>query len=123
MALPIIPILTLIKSGWDSWMKIKEIKNKGKQKVIEAKIEAKVRRIDNMYTMDSNAANDMKHSWKDEYLTILMSVPVIMSFIPKLSIYVAQGFVVLQNTPEWYRIAFLGIIAATFGLRAWFNKR
>ena len=124
MAFPaLIPLIGLATTAWQGWMKHREIKTEGKLMVTQAKIEAKCRKIDQKFSMDAAAAGDMRYSWKDEYLMVLLSVPVVMSFIPKMAPYVAQGFEVLNGTPEWYRWSFLGVVAATFGLRAWFNNK
>ena len=124
MALPalIIPAISLVSTIFKGWLGAKKVKAEGKAKIAQAVVDAKIRKIDNQSTMDVAAANDMKHSWKDEYLVILMSIPVAMCFIPGLSEYALRGFKVLSETPEWYRWAFLGIIAASFGLRTWLGK-
>lgn len=56
-------------------------------------------------------------SWKDEYITILISIPVIMCFIPGLSDYAIQGFQILETTPEWFRYSFGVVVAAAFGFK------
>ncbi len=123
MAIPaLIPVISLISTVFSGWMGAKKVKAEGKAKIATAKVEAKVQQIKNKADMDAQAAGDMRYTWKDEYLTLLISIPVVMSFIPGLAPYVAEGFKVLSTTPEWYRYSFLGIIAATFGLRTWFNK-
>ena len=123
MSLPVVVAgISLISTVFQGWMGAKKIKAEGKAMIAQAKVEATIRKIDADTSMDISAANDMKHSWKDEFLTILMSIPVIMCFIPGLSAYALEGFMVLSQTPEWYRWAFLGIIAASFGLRMWLNK-
>jgi len=66
---------------------------------------------------DTNAQMQMKYTWKDEYLMLLLSVPMVMAFVPSLAPYVEEGFKVLQKTPDWYMLSFIGIVAATFGLR------
>ena len=58
-------------------------------------------------------------SWKDEYVLIAMSIPVIMCFIPGCDVYVAKGFEALSKTPAWYQGAFLAIFLATYGIRVW----
>jgi len=114
-------IFSLAKGAWDSYMKVKEVKRQGKLEITKAKVEAKIKKINNQYQMDANAANDMRYSWKDEFFVVLLAFPYIMSFIPGLDIYVLKGFEVMAKTPDWYQYSFLGAIAATFGLRAWFN--
>ena len=39
--------------------------------------------------------------WKDEFWTIVISIPLIMCFIPGLDGYVYEGFEALPGTPEW----------------------
>ena len=111
----------LVRSIAGSFLENRKLKQQGKLKITQSKIDSKVRRIDAQSDMDSNAASDMRYSWKDEFLVILISIPIIMCFIPGLAPYVSEGFAVLKDTPQWYQYSFLGIIAATFGLRAWFN--
>ena len=64
-----------------------------------------------------NAAN----SWKDEWFTILFSIPCILAFFPSMVPVVMNGFAALEAMPEWYK-AFLGAaVAASFGLRGLAN--
>ena len=78
--------------------------------------------------MDSVAMSQMNLTWKDEYILILLSIPVIMCFVPDLVIMghlfspqtaALKGFSILDQTPEWYKWSITGIIAAVYGLRTW----
>ena len=66
---------------------------------------------------DTNAQNDAKTSWKDEYLMMIFSFPLILAFIPNTQEAVLKGFETLEKTPEWYMMLVLGIVASVFGLR------
>lgn len=66
---------------------------------------------------DKIAATGMENSWKDEWLTILFSIPLVMCFFPGLVDYVVAGFAALDKTPDWYQWAIGVIIAASFGYR------
>jgi hypothetical protein len=57
--------------------------------------------------------------WKDEYVLITLSIPMILSFIPYTQPFVVAGFVALDGTPLWYRTTVASIYLATFGLRLW----
>ena len=57
--------------------------------------------------------------WKDEWVIIIMSIPMILSFIPWTQPFVVQGFVALDATPLWYRTTVMTIYLATFGIRLW----
>jgi hypothetical protein len=71
---------------------------------------------------DTNAQQDMKTSWKDEYLTILFSIPLILAFLPSTQEAVLKGFETLDKTPQWYMMLVTGIVAGVFGLR-WLVSR
>jgi len=57
--------------------------------------------------------------WKDEWVLVILSIPMILSFIPTTQPYVVAGFEALEGTPVWYRITVASIYLATFGLRLW----
>lgn len=57
--------------------------------------------------------------WKDEYVLLLLSIPLILVFIPATQPAVLRGFEVLSQTPEWYRWLVVMIFAAIYGIRIW----
>lgn len=57
--------------------------------------------------------------WKDEWVLILLSVPLVLVFIPPMQPYVLAGFEVLAQTPEWYRWLVMLIFTAIYGIRIW----
>lgn len=76
-----------------------------------------------MSDYDIEAIKAQKESWKDEYLTILMSLPIIGSFVPGVQENIATGWKYVALAPDWYVLSFLGIVAATFGLRWLFQRQ
>ncbi|MBW2599922.1 MAG: hypothetical protein JRC60_07600 [Deltaproteobacteria bacterium] len=54
---------------------------------------------------------------KDEWFTIILSIPAIMCFIPGLATYVERGFEALSGCPDWYKWAFMVAVASSFGYR------
>lgn len=66
---------------------------------------------------DAIAQQNAGASWKDEWLTILVSIPIIMCFIPGLDKYATRGFEILGQTPDWFRYTFGLIVAASFGVK------
>ncbi len=56
-------------------------------------------------------------SWKDEFFVIVLSVPMVLCFIPGMEGVVHHGFQQLQQAPDWYMHALLIAISASFGLR------
>lgn len=64
---------------------------------------------------DRAMAEGSKDSWKDEYWTIVLSLPAIAAFFPGMSQHIRDGFDVLMEVPDWYRIALGTAIGAAFG--------
>jgi len=60
--------------------------------------------------------------WKDELVILVLTIPLVLVFIPYTSAFVLEGFKVLATTPDWYRWLILMIYAATFGIRVWRRK-
>jgi len=60
--------------------------------------------------------------WKDEFVLLLLSIPLIMSFIPNMQPYVVEGFDALSGTPDWYQWLILSVFAAIYGIRIWRRK-
>lgn len=111
------PITTVV----DGWQRRKTVALESELKVTEAVTEAK---IDHLKTTtaaeidwDMMAMQNSSSSWKDEYWVIVLSIPMILSFVPFMVPFVAAGFVALQGTPIWYQSAVGVAIAASFGYR------
>jgi hypothetical protein len=67
---------------------------------------------------DIEMARSSASSWKDEWLVILFSIPLILAFIPGMEDVVRNGFEQLNKMPEWYQYSLGVIVAASFGVRS-----
>lgn len=124
MPFPFIPIIgDLLGIGRD-WLegqrKIKQATIEGKLKVTEARTAAVIRLAETGQQLD--AAWELKSlensSWKDEWFVILLSIPMVLCFIPGGADVVRAGFTSLQeSTPDWYQYAFLVAVASSFGFK------
>lgn len=91
------------------------LKNKAEEK--QAVHERKLEVIKHEANWDNIQASNSGTSFKDEWFTLLFSVPLVMAFIPEMVPVVSAGFDVLEGMPDWYK-AFLGAaVAASFGIR------
>ena len=64
-------------------------------------------------------AQGSQQSWKDEWLTILFSVPLVLSFCGEWGRNITeQGFAALSVMPGWYQYTLGVIVAASFGIRS-----
>lgn len=99
----------------DGWVERGKIKEETKTAIALAKQKVLTTQATADITWDQTMAEGSKDSWKDEYWTIILSIPMIGAFIPGMSVHVLNGFDVLSQTPEGY-LTFLGVaIAAAFG--------
>jgi hypothetical protein len=105
-----------------TWMsgKVEEKKAQAKTRVAKAEAEAIVmqKKATGEIDWDLEMAKGSASSWKDEWLTILFSIPLILAFIPGMEEVVANGFLQLQSMPEWYQYSLGVIVAASFGVRS-----
>jgi len=116
-----------LASTWLSG-KVEEKKAQSATKVAKAQAEAIVmqKKATGEIDWDLEAIKGASSSWKDEWLVILFSVPLILAFIPGMEGVVARGFEQLQAMPEWYQYSLGVIVAASFGVRSatkFFGKR
>lgn len=71
---------------------------------------------------DIEALRQSQYSWKDEWLTLVVTAPIIGAFIPGLQGYIETGFECISEMPLWYQLSFIGLMIASFGLKSFFNK-
>jgi len=116
MGLPIVgPIIESITGLGKTYLEGKNAKMKAKA---EAEATVMIKSSESLADWEKIQAQNAGNSWKDEWLTLLFSIPLIMSFIPWAVPYVKEGFAVLETMPTWYQYALSVIVAASFGVRS-----
>jgi len=104
-----------------SWLQGKADKNAAaaELKLTEAKAKAQILLSEKTSVADWERimAENSGGSWKDEFFVIVLSVPMVLCFIPGMEGVVHHGFQQLQQAPDWYMHALLIAISASFGLR------
>ena len=105
-----------------TWLngKVEEKKAQAKTRVAKAEAEAVVmqKKATGEIDWDLKMADASVSSWKDEWLVILFSIPLILAFIPGMEDIVSRGFQQLEQMPDWYQYSLGVIVAASFGTRA-----
>ncbi len=105
-----------------SWMdgKVEQTKANAKTKVAKAVAEAAImeKKATGEIDWDIEMARSSTSSWKDEWLVVLFSIPLILAFIPGMEDVVQNGFEQLNKMPEWYQYSLGVIVAASFGVRS-----
>ena len=81
-----------------TWLEGKVAKTKAKA---EAEATVMINQSKSAADWETAMARASNQSWKDEWLTILFSIPLVLAFVPSSVPYVRQGFEVLSTMPEW----------------------
>lgn len=73
--------------------------------VAQASHEAKLERI-----------KSQRGDWKDEFLIIIWSAPLLLSFVPSLQDNAFRAFDYMAKLPDWYMGGWVAISLAVFGV-------
>ena len=131
-------ILGIGKDALNSRAELKKLKAKQEHSIIEAQTKAQVDRIlsntDSDNQIDLITAQDKKHSLKDEVVTYLFLIPVIIATAtPFIIAYKENNFVNLSEDiklsyenlnqlPKWYKYVLAAIIIDVLGFRSFARK-
>lgn len=80
------------------------------------------------YEQAWNLAQIQNSGWKDEWFTVLLSIPAIFAFLPSAVPHIQAGFIALNSMPGWYKAAFGVAVSAAFGYQKlnqaweWWNR-
>ena len=95
-------------------------KAKAEQKVTEIKAKPSLmeKQIKGEVDWDFEAIKNTQDSWKDEWLVLLFSIPLILSFCGDWGRdIVFNGFQALSQAPDWYKYTLGVIVSASFGIK------
>lgn len=106
------------------WLKGKADANAAAANLKLVEAEAKATIMKNAATSESDweriMAQGSMNSWKDEYLVLLFSIPLILAFLPFewADEAVKNGFAALDEMPQWYSYTLGVIVASSFAVRS-----
>jgi len=95
-------------------------KAKAEQKITEIKAKTSLmeKQIKGEVDWDLEAIKNTQGSWKDEWLVLLFSIPLILSFCGDWGRdIVFNGFQALSQAPDWYKYTLGVIVSASFGIK------
>ena len=93
------------------------IDSKTQVKLTEAEIKKK--QLTGEIDWDIEAIKATQNSWKDEWITLLFSIPLILAFCGDWGNQIGQaGFTSLEAMPTWYQYSLGGIVSASIGMRS-----
>ncbi len=117
------PVVELVKTVAGGFLDSAKAKRDLKAAQQQTKLAIELKRAGADIDWDKQAMINAGNSWKDEYLLIIFSPPLVMAFVPGLAPYVLEGFRVLAETPDWYKGAIALMVAASFGMRAYAQRQ
>lgn len=91
--------------------------------VAKAKHERKLNEIANDADWESKAMANAMYSWKDEWWTVVLSLPVIFLMVgvgmgdAELIAKVKEVFAIMSTLPEWYQYLLYIAVLASFGIK------
>lgn len=104
-----------------SYMQNQISKQKAKAHLAQTEAEAKAEIMKTAATHDSKweiiMAESTKNSFKDELVTIVVLIPVVLVFIPGMEEVVKNGFERLEELPDWYQYLVFLVCSAALGIR------
>ena len=117
------PVTDIVNGHLERRHEIKKAKLATAIKKEEAKQARYMREVEMEADWDMGAMRASRDSIKDEVLLFVLAAPFVCSFLPWTQEYVLKGWEYVGKAPGWYQLSFIGVIAASFGLRWLFNKQ
>jgi hypothetical protein len=112
------PITNIVGGIVQGKMEQKAAESKAKVAKAEAQAQIMLSQATSEADWEKIMAEGSQDSWKDEWLTILFSVPLILAFCGEWGRDIVQdGFVALNAMPDYYRYTLGAIVSASFGIR------
>ncbi len=116
-----IPFLGALASLAGSVVESQINKQKSKQVIAQTEAEARAEVMKTAATHDSKweliMASGTQNSIKDEIVTIVVLIPVILVFVPGMEEVVKSGFDRLNELPDWYQYLVFLVCSAALGIK------
>jgi len=113
------PLTSLAGTWLNGKVETKAAETRAKVAKSEAEAQIMLSRATSEADWEKIMAEGSQSSWKDEWLTILFSIPLVLVFTGDWGReVVANGFAALEIMPDWYQYTLGVIVAASFGVRS-----
>ena len=105
----------MVVGGVIGWFKDKSAIKKAK---VEGEIKAIHNASQNTADWEQLHAKGSQSSWKDEFWTIIFSIPLVLGFTGEWGVAITtSGFEALTDMPEWYQYTLVTMVLASFGIK------
>ena len=113
----IAPIAEVAKTWIGGKVEASRAKSEANLEITKAKAEIAKKVAAGELEWNQAMAEASDKSWKDEWLTILVSIPLILAFTGQEEV-VMKGFAALEQMPDFYKTAVGVVFAASFGIQS-----
>ena len=112
------PLLGVATDAVRGFVETKKLK--GEVKI--AQIQAEKKRNEDIAAgkikWEQTAVEQMKGSWKDEFVLLALMIPAICAFLPFMQPHIERGFQILETLPEYYTHLLYLACSVSLGVRA-----
>ena len=111
------PLIGVASNAVSGFIETKKLKQEAKVTEIKAKTVLRQKQIAGEVSWEASAVDQMKGSWKDEFVLLALMIPAILVFIPGMTEHVERGFEALHKLPEYYRHLLYLSCSVSMGVR------
>lgn len=126
-------LVELVSAPIKSWSERKTLEKQQEYELLKLDHEAKVSIANAKLEMakqgqiidadlDKASMEDMRSSWKDEFVLMVFITPMILAFIPETAPYSLKGFEIVKEMPDWYVALIIGMVVVIYGMRGMLTK-
>ena len=112
------PLLGVVTDSVRGFVETKKLKSEVKI----AQIAAEKKKNEDIATgkikWEQSAVDQMKGSWKDEFVLLALMIPAICAFLPFMQPHIERGFAILETLPEYYTHLLYLACSVSLGVRA-----
>ena len=112
------PLLGVAGQAVSGFVETKKAKAQLKLTEVQAATKLKQDQIAGKVAWEASAVDQMKGSWKDEFVLLALMVPAICSFLPFMQPHIERGFQILETLPEYYTHLLYLACSVSLGVRA-----
>ena len=112
------PLLGVVTDSVKGFVQTKKLKSEVKIAQIEAEKQRNLDIAAGKIQWEQSAVDQMKGSWKDEFVLLALMVPAICAFLPFMQPHIERGFQILETLPEYYTHLLYLACSVSLGVRA-----
>lgn len=112
------PLLGVATDAVKGFVETKKAKQELKLTEVKAATKLKEDQIAGKVKWEQTAVEQMKGSWKDEFVLLALMIPAICAFLPFMQPHIERGFQILESLPEYYTHLLYLACSVSLGVRA-----